>query len=503
MLSHSYPPALLGIDLGASSLKASLIAADDGRVLAQAQHPVETHIPQPGWSEQDPEQWYVALSQALVQLLTHTSVCAEQILAIGISAGAHIPVLLDDTDQVIRPAIMWNDQRSAREAAQLREHYGEFIEQTSLNRPNPTWTLAMLKWLQTHEPDSVARVRHLCLPKDYLRWRLTGQRATDFSDVIGALMGDVTLRTWSEGICALIHWPSETLPAVLRPTDIAGYIIPSVAQTLGLKAGTPVVTGSNDTTVELFGVGCIESGAAAIKLATAGVLSWVVDQPVIKPPISCYPHIIDSLYYLATGTNACASAHRWVREKFFSGQSFADMDAWAAEVSPGSEGLLFHPYLQGERGPHWDPDLRADFLGLTMRHERSHVARAVYEGIAYSIRDILRDAETKGFQFSSARVMGGGARSLIWRQILADVTGLPLQTTANGDASFGTALVAGIGIGVFADEHEAIARCVKVTDETEPKRDNQVLYDELFELYRESQQSLVGINHRLARLFSY
>jgi xylulokinase len=250
---------------------------------------------------------------------------------------------------------MWNDQRSVLEAAELREQHGEFIERTSLNRANPTWALAMLKWLQKHEPDNIRRVRRFCLPKDYLRWRLTGEWATDFSDVIGALMADARTRDWSPEICALIDWPLDTLPPVKAATALAGSVTGSAAAATGLAAGIPVVTGSNDTTVEFFGVGAVEPGQAAIKLATAGVLFLAVDRPVVQPPVSCYPHIVDGMYYLATGTNSCASAHRWVREQFFAGQSFEDMDALAATITPGSDGLIFHPYLQGERGPHWDP----------------------------------------------------------------------------------------------------------------------------------------------------
>jgi len=488
---------LLGIDLGAGSLKATLISADDGRVLGEGSQPVSTRIPCHGWSEQDPLEWFQALCRAVPMALQAAGVAASAVQGIGISAGAHIPVLLDGAGQVLRPAIMWNDQRASREAAALRERHGALIESTSLNRANPTWALPMLAWLQHHEPDVIARVRRFCLPKDYLRWCLTGEWATDFSDVIGALMADSHTRDWSPEICELIQWPMDTLPPVAEPTALAGVVSAAAARETGLAAGTPVVVGSNDTTVEFFGVGALAPGQTAIKLATAGVLFLAVDRPVVQPPISCYPHILPGMYYLATGTNACASAHRWARDRLFPGESFETMDAEALQAPAGSDGVLFHPYLQGERGPHWDPWLRANFLGLTMQHERAHLARAVYEGIAYSINDLLHDARDKGLEFGPARLLGGGGKSALWRQILADVTGLPMEIPETGDASFGAALLAGIGVGVFADPHEAVARCVRIVHRTEPEAGRHDFYGELFQVYREATRLLAGLDRRL------
>jgi xylulokinase len=368
----------------------------------------------------------------------------------------------------------------------------------------------MLRWLQQHEPENIARVHQLCMAKDYLRLRLTGEWATDFGDVIGALMGDIETRTWSPEICALIGWPADTLPPLKNAADKGGEISTKAAEDTGLKVGTPVMVGSIDTSVELLGAGVVDEGQAAIKLATAGVLSLVVDKPVSQPPISCYPHLLADRYYVAAGTNSCASALHWAREQLIFPQDVDDegtphngfkaMDELAAGVAPGSDGLIFHPYLQGERAPYWDPDLRADFIGLTMRHTRAHIARAVYEGIAYSIRDLLRDATQKGFQFDSARLIGGGASSVTWRQIMADITGLTLQIPAQSDASFGSALLAGIGIGEFKDAAEVIDRCVRIVDQVKSDASTRDIYATLFEFYRRTQQVLAPINHELAKL---
>ncbi len=496
---------LLGIDLGAGSLKATIIRKD-GTVAGEGSHGIATSIPKFGWSEQNPADWYAALCRAVPAALQAAGLPPEAIAGIGLSGGAHIPVLTDAEDRVIRPAIMWNDQRSAQEARELHEQAGEEIIKTSLNRVNPTWSLAMLKWLQRHEPETIGRTRRLYLSKDYVRTRLTGTWETDYSDVIGALMADDRTKTWSPALCALIGWPMETLPPVVKPSDVVGAVTAKAAGETGLAAGTPVVCGSNDTTVEFFGVGAIAPGIGAIKIATSAVLFLAVQGPSVHPPISCYPHIVEGMYYTATGTNSCASAHRWLRDNFFlpaastpeaGSAAFADMDRLAGQVSPGSEGLIFHPYLQGERAPYWDPLLRADFIGMTMQHNRAHFARALYEGIAYSIRDLLTAARELGLSFGVIKLMGGGARSATWRQIIADVTGLVVERPGNGDASFGAALVAGIGVGFYPDPRGAVKACVRVLDRCEPDAGRHALYSRLFAIYKEAQAALAPLNHRL------
>jgi len=501
---------LLGIDLGAGSLKATIIRRD-GSLAGEGAHGYATSTPKFGWSEQNPADWHAALCRAVPAALAAASIKPEEIAGIGLSGGAHIPVLTDAADNIIRPAIMWSDQRSAQEARELHDQAGDLIIKTSLNRVNPTWTLAMLKWLQRHEPESVKRVRRLYISKDYLRSRLTGTWETDYSDAIGALMADDRTKTWSPELCALIGWPMETLPRVVKPSDVVGAVTAKAAAETGLASGTPVVCGSNDTTVEFFGVGGVEPGIGAIKIATSAVLFLAVQGPSVHPPVSCYPHIVDGMYYTATGTNSCASAHRWLRDNMFlpanaggAGASeeagkaaFAEMDRLAGTISAGADGLIFHPYLLGERAPYWDPLLRGDFIGMTMRHSRAHFARALYEGIAYSIRDLLRGAEEVGLSFGVIKLMGGGARSTTWRQIIADVTGLTVERPGNGDASFGAALVAGIGVGFYADPQAAVKECVSVLDRCEPDPARHALYDRLFAIYREAQAALAPLNHRL------
>jgi len=487
---------LLGIDLGAGSLKASIITPG-GALVGEGSHPITTAVPHFGWSEQNPAEWWQALCHAVPQALAAAGIAATEIAGIGVSAGAHIPVLTDAAGAVLRPAIMWNDQRSATQAAALQKSAGALILEKSLNRVNPTWTLAMLAWLGENEPEVIGKTKRLYLAKDYLRFRLTGTWDTDFSDAIGALMADNETKTWSPEICALIGWDMAALPPVKVASAVVGGITEAAAAATGLAMGTPVVCGSNDTTVEFFGVGAISPGIGAVKLATAGVLFLATLGPSVNPPISCYPHIIEGMYYTATGTNSCASAHRWLRDIMFSAGGFAEMDQLAAGVAAGADGLLFHPYLQGERAPYWDPLLRGDFIGLTISHTRAHFARALYEGIAYSIRDILQAAQALGLDYGTIRLMGGGARSPAWRQIIADVTGLSVEVMENADASFGAALVAGIGVGVFASPQDAVARCVRVQSLCVPDLETRQVYSGFFEIYKDSQASLAPLNHRL------
>ena len=260
--------------------------------------------------------------------------------------------------------------------------------------------------------------------------------------------------------------------------------------------------GSNDTTVELYGAGAVAAGQGAIKLATAGVVFLTTDRPEVHPPISCYPHVISGLWYMASGINACATAHRWVRDTFFSdlpeASAFEEMDRLASGVVPGCEGLIFHPYLLGERAPHWDPKLRGDFIGLTLGHNRAHFARACYEGIAFALNDVLLSAkQLSGASFGDMRLLGGGARSATWRQIIADVTGLTVKVPQNGDASFGAALVAAVGAGIFASPGEAVARCVRIESETVPDPDRHAFYGEVFTLYDQARRGLTEVTHQL------
>ena len=498
---------LMGIDLGAGSLKVTIITSD-GRLLGSASSDIRTDSRHPGWAEQDPEAWYLGLCASVPAALKAAGIAAGDVAAVSFSAGAHTPVLLDEDDRVIRPAILWSDQRSAAEARALSDRAGVMIHATSFNNPAPTWTLPQLNWLQKHEPDAVARTRRLLVAKDYLRYRLSGCWHTDRVDAVGTMMVDARTATWSSEICGLIGWDMSTLPPIVEPTAVIGEVTRRGAEESGLRAGTPVVAGTMDTAAECYGAGAIESGHCTIKLATAGTVSVVTDVFTAHDEVIDYPHVIAGSGFAITGTNSCASAHRWLRDQFFMidgrpdrGQdAFNEMEHLAASIPPGSEGMLFHPYLQGERSPYWDARLRADFIGVTMRHTKGHFVRALYEGIAFSLFDCMASLNAQGLRSESARLVGGGARSATWRQIVSDCTGLAIDVPENGDASFGAALLAGVGIGVFADERDAVASCVRLIQHHDPDVTNHALYGELFAIYKDAQAVLAGINHRITNL---
>lgn len=498
---------VLGIDIGAGSLKTTVVD-EAGVDCGSASRAIATTSPRPGWSEQDPDDWWRALCETAPRALAAAGRPASAVRAVAFSAGAHTPVLADDAGQILRAAILWNDQRSGAEARELNERHGPRILEVALNRPAPTWTMPQLMWLARNEPAVAASTRRLYVAKDWLRGRLTGDWHTDLTDAVGTMLWDVANGQWSAELCSLAGWDPGTLPPVVAPTDIVGTVTAQAARESGIPAGTQVVCGTSDTSVESFGAGSDAPGAGVVKLATAATVSIVAGAPTVHPTLINYPFAIPGLWYTISGTNSCASAHRWLRDRFFmrtgenGGEAFAEMDRLAARVPAGSDGLLFHPYLQGERAPYWDPLLRADFVGITMRHERGHFVRALYEGIAFSLREVLDTFRVRGLEMNEARIVGGGSRSTLWRQIVADVLGVRIVLPSVTDASYGAALLAGVAAGFFRDEREAARsaqgrRAVHASDPVARER-----YDELFQLYRQTQAALAPINHRLHQFAS-
>lgn len=496
---------LMGIDIGAGSLK-TMIVSSAGRVCGSAAVDIATHSPKPRWSEQDPQDWWKAVCTTVPLALAEAGIAATDIAAISFSAGAHTPVLEDAQGNLVRPAILWNDQRSGDESRELQEKYGERILGIGMNRPAPTWTLPQFLWLVRNEPDAVRRTARVYVAKDWLRSRLTGTWETDRTEAVGTLLFDPTQDKWSSELCDMAHWDINTLPPLVTPTTVVGKVTGTAARATGLAEGTPVVCGTSDTSIETFGAGSVRPGDGTIKLATAGTVSVVTSAPRVHPTLINYPLAVPGLWYVITGTNSCASAHRWFRDRFLmapgvsGSDAFAEMDRLAGSVPVGAEGLLFHPYLQGERAPYWDPMLRADFVGMTFRHDKAHFSRAIYEGIAFSLRDVLDQFRARDMDIKTARIIGGGSKSATWRQIVADVLNVEILLPETTDASFGAALLAGVGIGVFQDELTAAQTCARVIGRALPNPANVGVYDELFAVYKQAQAGLVQVNHALARI---
>lgn len=495
---------LMGIDMGAGSLK-TMVVSRSGKVAGSASADIATRSPQPRWSEQDPAEWWQALCTTVPQALAQAGVRPEDIAAVSFSAGAHTPVLTDASGKVLRPAILWSDQRSGDQVRRLQDKHGDRILQLSLNRPTPTWTMPQLLWLQENEPEVVRATRRVYVAKDWLRAQLTGDWVTDRTEAVGTLLFDPTRNEWSQELCDMIGWDRSTLPAIVEPSSVVGQVTDQAAALCGLRAGTPVVCGTSDTSIETFGAGSVRAGDGTIKLATAGTVSVVAAQAQVDPSLINYPLVVPGLWYTISGTNSCASAHRWLRDTFFmqpgtdGAAAFQSMDNMAATIAPGADGLLFHPYLQGERAPYWDPLLRADFVGLTFAHGRAHMVRALYEGIAFALRDVMEQFRALNIPISRARIIGGGAHSAVWRQIVADIMNLEILLPRTVDASYGAALLAGVGVGIFADE-QAAAACAEVIATATPDPGRVAYYEQLFALYKQAQAGLEQVNHGLAGL---
>jgi len=493
---------LLGIDIGTSGCKVTLIDRE-GRIVDSAFAEYHTLRPEPCWTEQDPEEWYRVACGLLRAMFARGDYRAEDIVALSLDGSTHNAVLADEEFRPLRPAIMWTDQRSARQATRLEAEAGKRIFAIGYQKPTPTWTLPQLVWIGENEPDVLRRTRRVLFTKDYVRYRLTGTWETDRIEAQGSLLYDMAGQCWSKELCALAGLPEDVLPPLVAPTDVVGSVTKEAAEETGLRPGTPVVAGCSDSAAEAYASGAIRPGQMVVKLATAGNVNVMTAEAFPHPRTLTYSHVIPGLWYTVVATNTAASAERWFRDVFCQyevpqaaakGRSgYELLHDLARDIPPGAEGLFFHPYLLGERAPYWDPNLRGSFVGATMRHGKGHFERALLEGVAYSLRDCFRTIVDMRLPVDEVRLVGGGAKSDLWAQIVADVFGRPLVRPAGCDSSFGAALLAGVGVGVFPDEAEAIHRCVRVRDVIEPIAANRERYERLFPVYCQIHDALAGI----------
>lgn len=488
---------VLGMDLGTSSLKCVLMD-ESGRLLASAVRPYPTQSPRPGWAEQDPADWLVALRGAVDELRSMTAGTVDRIAAIGICSAAHIPVLLDDAKRVVRPAILWSDQRSGDEVAALAGTHGDLLAHTALNDAGCTWTLPQLLWIWNHEPDALPRTRTLLSSKDYLVFRLTGEAVMDYGSAAATLMLDARRRAWSPELLGASRLPPDAFPRLRHALSIVGTVTGEAAEAFGLPAGIPVIAGTLDSAAEMVGCGLLAPGAAGmLRVGSAGGAMTVTDRAAFHPGVITYPHVADGRFYKQAGTNACATSLKWLRDLCRSlrgtdGPEFTyeTMDRLAAECPPSAEGLMFHPYLQGERAPYWNPDLRGSFTGLDLRHGWPHFVRAVMEGVAYSLRDCLGMFEREGLTMTSAVLSGGVVQSPVWSRIITDVTGLETRTIRHGDSALGACMLAATAAGLFRDVEHAVARCVVPEDTLRPDPARRDVYAQAFPRYQATARFL-------------
>ncbi len=489
---------LLGVDIGTGSCKA-VVVDPSGTVLCSAAVEIATSRPHPGWAEQHPDDWLAAAVMAVRRL---DSEVVRRVDAVGLTASTHNAALLDERGRALRPAIMWTDTRSAAEAEDLQRSDGARIFSIGMHRPSPTWTLSQLRWIATHEPAVLTSTRRVVFTKDFVRRALTGDEFTDPADAQGTLLYDARRGKFSPTLCALIPLEPAALPTVRGAHTVAGFVTAAAAAAFGLPVGIPVVVGTSDTAAESLAVGACRPGHAAVKLATSGTVNIITQVPAPSAVSLTYPYVADDLWYTCLATSSAAASIRWFRDQISPGSTrptYEEIDAAAISVPPGAGGVVFHPYLSGERSPHWDPYLRASFVGLQAGHGWAHLARAVLEGVAFSVRECLDAAEQLAGPAIELRLTGGGSRSALWRSILASVLDRPLQLFDSRDAALGAAMLAGIGTRTFANLDEAVAACARPIGTVEPDPASSALYGRLMPIYADVRDGLTATYHRLER----
>jgi xylulokinase len=452
------------------------------RASASAEYPYST--PRPLWTEQDPALWWDAAVSTLGRVLTETGLTADgkagQVEAVGLTGQMHGSVLLDESDRVVRPAILWNDQRTGVECDEMRRRIGrDRLIATTGNDALTGFTAPKLLWVRNHEPDNWSRVRHVLLPKDYLRLRLTGTHAMDVAGGSGTILFDLASRTWSPDILADLELDPGLLPPTFEGPDVTGRVSAQTAQATGLTEGTPVVAGGGDQSANAVGVGAVVPGIVALSLGTSGVVFATTDKPAVEAEgrVHAFCHAVPGRWHMMGVMLSAAGSLRWLRDALAPAASFDELVEGAAEVEPGCDGLLFLPYLTGERTPHPDPLARGAFVGLTVRHDLRHLTRAVLEGVAFGLRDGLDLMVGAGLSPPvQIRASGGGIRSPLWRQILADVLQAEIVTVPTQEgAAYGAALLAATGIGWFP----SVERAAEAVVETAPA----AVPSELVDLY--------------------
>lgn len=488
---------VLGVDIGSGSVKLTLLSRE-GEIAATAMREYPTYYPQIGWCEQDPEDWCRAFKAAFGDILGQTGLRAERIKALAIDAATHTAVLLDEKQKVLRRAILWTDQRSKAEVEALKETCLDTIMEQVLNAPTTVWTLPHLMWLRAHEPEPWGKIRYLLFAKDYLRFRMTGTMETDTIDAAGSMFYDVRRECWSEALCAVGGIQKAWLPRLCRPTDTAGTVTGERAREFGLAEGTVVLVGTTDTVMEVFAAGNVEPGHATVKLATAGRICIVTDHPLDSKFIFNYRHVVPGLWYPGTATASCAASYRWYRDTI-GRMPYGKLNIPAEQIAPGSDGLMFHPYLNGELTPYNDPDLKGSYTGINSSHTTAHFTRATLEGVAMSLKDCLNTLNGLGVEMKRVRIIGGGAKGMLWRQIVADVLGLTLEKVKVDDSSFGTAMMTAVGIGWFDSFAQAAEVCVRIDSVSKPDPENQRLYEGLFARYKAVHDALAPIYGRNQR----
>lgn len=500
---------LFGIDFGTGGCKSTVIDVN-GNILASSfkEYP-SIHLHQ-GWSEQNLEIWIDAFLDTAKNCRMQMKDGFDGVLGLAFSASAHNMVLIDKDDKVIRNCIMWNDQRSVKQCEELKK-YEDIIFKIGMQIPTPTWTLPQLMWIKENEYDNYKRIKKLKFTKDYVRSFVTGDFVTDIVDAQGSLLFDALKNEWSKDICDIIELPISVLPEVKLSNEIVGYVSKKVSDLTGLPEGLPVINGCSDTAAEDFSAGAVSEGQIIVKIATAGNVNVVSKYPNPSRKTFTYPYSVQGMWYTVTATNSSALSYRWLRDSLYKTEYdlckpnediYDIMDKNASEIDVGSKGLIFHPFLLGERCPYYNADLRANYFGVSMIHDKRHFTRAVLEGVAFSLYDcwsVLLDFD-KDLDAKDIRLIGGGAKSELWSQIVCDVFGVDVNAPKNAESSYGGALLVGVGIGYFKNEIEASEKCVKLEKVYKPNMENHKIYKDIFKIYKDIVYKNADIWEQLSKL---
>lgn len=496
---------LLGIDIGTSATKTVLFDTT-GQQIASASMEYELYQPHPGWAEQNPEDWWIAVKRTMKKVMIQSSVGSEEVKGIGLSGQMHGLVLLDELYNVIRPSIIWCDQRTQAQCDYMTEVVGnERLIQMTGNQAITGFTASKILWVRDNEPELYAKIKHILLPKDYIRFKLTGVFATEVSDASGMQLLDIETRDWNNELLEILKIDKNLLSKVYESAEVTGYVTEDIAETVGLIEGIPVVGGAGDQAAGAIGNGIIDCGNISATIGTSGVVFAYTKRPLKDPKgrIQTFCHAIPDTWHVMGVTQGAGLSMRWFRDEFCQEESdlaeqlevdpYEIMTKKASEAPLGSKGLIYLPYLMGERTPHLDPDAKGVFFGLTPSHTKSEMLRAIMEGVTFSLKDCLDLINEMGISVDEIRVSGGGSRSELWRRIQADVFGKGVSTIhASEGPALGVAILAGVGTGIYPSVKEACNQLISYGEPQEPLRSHTEVYRYLHEVYQKLYTNLRG-----------
>ena len=494
---------LIGIDIGTSGTK-TLLCDERGHIRATVTEEYPLSQPQPNWSEQNPEDWWQATLRSIKRVLREANADGREVKGIGLSGQMHGLVLLDENNDVLRPAILWNDQRTSEECAEITSTIGpQRLIDLTCNPALTGFTAPKILWIRKHEPEIYEKARHILLPKDYIRYRLTGEFATEVSDASGTLLLDVKNRTWSKDVLSALEIDEALLPACYESSEVSARLTAEASTELGLGPNTAVVGGSGDQAAGAVGNGIVKTGVISATLGTSGVVFAFSDDVQTDPlgRVHTFCHGVSGKWHVMGVMLSAGGSFQWFRDNLGEVESdqgrrmgvdpYEILCEEGDEAAVGSEGLIFLPYLTGERTPHANPNAKGGWIGLTSRHSKAEMIRSTLEGITYGMRDSLEIIKSMGVAISEIRISGGGAHSRLWRQICADVFNHPVCTiNASEGPAFGVALLAGVGTGVWGSVEEACEQTIKVVSETPVNPSSAAVYERYYPVYQKLYASL-------------